>query len=552
MTEKSVAEYSAKQYEALLDAGDETIAWCSRRAEEQFANNRIEDAVKWCRLAAEIAEYSATRWLASEHLESILRGVGHSLNECQKSSLNRMPTDSPNWRWVHVLTESYRTGGHTALCTRWIQADNSSDRHDLIITNQTLDQAAPALLRVIQDRGGRVICLPPDTGLIDRAKSLQEFTNGASAVVLHVHMWDPLPTIAFASPGGPPVLFVNHADHLFWLGGSVADLVLNIRPSGEHVCLANRGKSRLFRLPLPLPESARMSGDADGAKVRTEFNIPDEAILFLTVGSSYKYEPVEGLSFTSMAEELLTRIPSARLIAIGPSATHPAWKSLCERTGGRALAIGRQDKITNYFAACDVYLEGFPFGSLTALLEAIVNGAASVVAPAICPLPFRSDDFALAELVVPADVDEYIDQAVSLANDAVYRRAHAERFQAAVREVHSSAEWIHRLCELRSAVTSVRYHSVSRLEALEPLAPGAAIYWARFAGSRGSLNPYSSGLRGAFLENLRPMIDSSLAKSIVRSRQAGLQAPSPFAAELGTRIFGLIPTNLARWIYMRV
>ena len=48
--------------------------------------------------------------------------------------------------------------------------------------------------------------------------------------------------LAFADESGlPPVLFLNHADHLFWLGTSVADLVLNLRDAATDISIARRG-----------------------------------------------------------------------------------------------------------------------------------------------------------------------------------------------------------------------------------------------------------------------------------------------------------------------
>ena len=67
-------------------------------------------------------------------------------------------------------------------------------------------------------------------------------------------------------------------------------------------------------------------------------------------------------------------------------------------------------------SAATVYLEGFPFGSLTAMLEAALAAVPPVMAPALCPLPYRSDDFALHDEPVPEDVDAYVARALALAS----------------------------------------------------------------------------------------------------------------------------------------
>jgi hypothetical protein len=45
--------------------------------------------------------------------------------------------------------------------------------------------------------------------------------------VLHVHPWSVIPVVALGMTGGPPVMLLNHLSQQFWVGGSVADLVLN-------------------------------------------------------------------------------------------------------------------------------------------------------------------------------------------------------------------------------------------------------------------------------------------------------------------------------------
>ena len=71
-------------------------------------------------------------------------------------------------------------------------------------------------------------------------------------IILHIHCEDVIPVLAFADESGlPPVLFLNHADHLFWLGTSVADLVLNLRDAATDITISRRGveADRNFLLP---------------------------------------------------------------------------------------------------------------------------------------------------------------------------------------------------------------------------------------------------------------------------------------------------------------
>lgn len=55
---------------------------------------------------------------------------------------------------------------------------------------------------------------------MERAARLKKLAyEWADIVVLHMHMMDPIPVIGFGIDGGPPIIYMNHGDHCFWLWG---------------------------------------------------------------------------------------------------------------------------------------------------------------------------------------------------------------------------------------------------------------------------------------------------------------------------------------------
>jgi len=90
------------------------------------------------------------------------------------------------------------------------------------------------------------------------------------------------------------------------------------------------------------------------------------------------------LDFLAVAEELLCQLPGAYILAVGVREDE-RWRAVSERTGSRLRALGRQSQVSDYHDAADLYIEGFPFGSTTALLEAGLRGIPVILAPATCP-----------------------------------------------------------------------------------------------------------------------------------------------------------------------
>jgi glycosyltransferase involved in cell wall biosynthesis len=346
----------------------------------------------------------------------------------------------------------YAVGGHTGMLRRWIENDDSGDEHHLALT--FMDKLAlPELGAAVERSGGKVTLLGGVPTLLDKARQLRDLAwRDADRVVVHCHMWDIVPTIAFGVAGGPPVLFLNHADHAFWVGASIADLVVNLRRSGEELAIRHRGVDRnfLFRIPLADPGDP-LRATQERAAIRARLGIPRSAIVFLTVGAPFKYKAVDDLDFQATVQRLLAALPEAYLVAVGPSAGDADWKAAVQASRPRLILLGEQRPVSGYHAAADIYVEGFPFDSHTALLEAAVSGLPVVRIPANAVPPFSGHHFPLSVVTQPADVESYVARAIALANSPEMRRATARALHDAVVGLQCGTAWRQLLSELKAA-----------------------------------------------------------------------------------------------------
>lgn len=441
MTPLIKTSVNASEWDDILRLADEIINACQLRMVKAQEQGKLESALHWAQTAASFIVFGGTFGrLASVELERLTVIVGNTLPMAPSHR-----TSNNGQRILHVVTQAYELFGHTKLCRKWIELDPGHTRHDVVLLDQ-YDAAPSNLQQAVEVRGGKVTRLDRTLPMLKRAQLLRELAYAeADVVVLHVHPHDLLANVAFGVPGGPPVVYVNHADHEFWVGGAVADLVLDIRESGQEWTRLNRDIPRTEILPIPLEEDALLlNGPERRAALRREvreaFGIAPDDFLLLTIGSARKYEPMNGLSFLEAAEAILNRCPKAKLLAVGPRPTGE-WQAVAARTGGRLLAIGNQSDLGRFHAAADLYLEGMPAGSLTALLEVCLGGLACVRAPAQVRPPHASDGSALAPVPQPADVAQYIEEAVGLVNSSKFRQERAELLQNIVRETHCAQGW---------------------------------------------------------------------------------------------------------------
>jgi hypothetical protein len=158
-----------------------------------------------------------------------------------------------------------------------------------------------------------------------------------------------------------------------------------------------------------------------------------------------------------------------------------------------------------WHAAADLYLEGFPVGSYTALLEAALAGRAFVRKPLLAPLDVLPvDRGALDGFAAPSDANAYADAAIALAQDARARAALAERGRAAVRRVHCT-EWPDALAALCAGVPAE--HDVPRVGDAPQMPLALARYAAGVVPTHARESPLEVARQAALQQGLWPRPD---------------------------------------------
>lgn len=433
--------------EARLAASDVVVAWCLRNAERQLRLRNAEQAGLMAYVGAATAAELGQSTLTLAPLETALAAIGRTLETFAPRDV------AARDRWLHVFTMTAPVGGHTALARRWIARNPGRRVHDVVLTGQAVDAADPALARAARASGGTVRSVADVASLLGRARALRSLAASAEVVVLHVHMWDVLPSLAFAHPGGPPVLLMNHADHAFWVGVAVADAVIDFRDSGAALTARLRAPRGTRRLPVPLEERPDLPRDRRALAGRVPRAALDCATLALTIGRASKYQSHRALDFPAAARSIVQELGDCALMAVGPPPDDPLWQALSRATGGRAFAVGEDANLAPWQAAADLYLEGFPVGSYTALLETVQAGRAVVRKPWLAPpdvLPV--DAGALAAVVPPADAGAYVADALRLARDRGACDAQVALARPAVIATHTGNGWDAALRELEDGL----------------------------------------------------------------------------------------------------
>jgi glycosyltransferase involved in cell wall biosynthesis len=347
----------ARNREALR-ALEERVATLARQGEDALA-------AAWAQVAGDLAWHSHPGVMASPAIDGALEEIGR--RACPRGT---RAAGEGRRRVLHVVTECGAVGGHSRMAWRWIERDAAS-APTLALTRQRAPLPAP-LAAAVAARGGAVRHIRGHD-LIARARALAELVDAADLVVLHVHPLEVAAPLALADrEGRPPVLLVNHADHCFWLGAGVADLVVSPRPAASRTAVARRGVPAARTAVLPVPAEAS-TADADRAAARRALGVADDDCVLLAMAAPYKLARIDDLGLLDLVEPVLAAAPRARLLAVGPDDAGE-WAAARAHTGGRVRALGTLPDPSAALAAADVFLDGYPCSSLTAVLEAAALG----------------------------------------------------------------------------------------------------------------------------------------------------------------------------------
>ncbi len=159
-----------------------------------------------------------------------------------------------------------------------------------------------------------------------------------------------------------------------------------------------------------------------------------------------------------------------------------------------------QSQLAGVYEAADIYVEGFPFGTTTALLEAGVKGIPVVLAPGQCPPPYASDGVALDGILERAQtLEEYKTSIIRLAKNTGERSLASTKIYKSVTKHHTGPGWNQYLVDAIAALPQEHRVYCSGLPIRTP--PAVHEYWSRFVSKWNSPLDETLILLGIFVES---------------------------------------------------
>ena len=355
-----------------LQANLAIVRVAERAVREEVRYRRFEIAVTHAELAARFASQRHGGRFASVTLERCLEEVG------QATVAGGSATGGKGV--LHVSTRAVGMGGHTQWVRRIIEGDTTRC-HSVVLTGPEREPFPSDLAQAIERSGGKIHRLvatgakpggAKPGGRIERARALRDLALQFDLVMLSSDPADAVPSVAFAPPRhGLPVARLNHADHIFWLGAAVSDVLIEFRPVGARFSVARRGypaeRIETLRLPVDVPATVPR------AQARQQLKLSEDAFVVISIGAPYKFEGFQGPGYIDIVTPVLEAIPGLTIVTVGPPQAG-AWAEAVETFAPRLRLHPPARDLSPFFAASDAFLNPTPIGSDTVLWEAAASG----------------------------------------------------------------------------------------------------------------------------------------------------------------------------------
>jgi hypothetical protein len=421
-------------------------------------------------IAAFYAQFNPCGLFVSPELERLLFAIGEkAVRESRVPVKSKSLTKTPK-NILHVATSINGIGGHSKMLRRWIQQDTERS-HSLVLTQGSWEVLPEILRDAVFNSKGKIYKLNETIGsMTSRSQRLLEIATLADIVVLHIYNYDVIPILAFANKDkSPPIIYLNHTDHNFWVGTSVSDVVVNLRKSGMTLSQKRRGIEAERNAILPSivdPVHRTLSR----VQAKQHLGIPENSIVLLSLARGPKYKTINNANYLDTHIPLLEKYDNTFLVIVGPDINDYIndWSTAIQRMQGRINIIKGREDIAVFYQAADIYVDSFPFVSITSLLEA---GTYSL--PLVSRYPYSSTASEIFGADMPGltdnlirvrSLEEYTKVLSQLIEDEQFRLQLGEATRTKIFKIHVGENWQRYLNDVYHLASNVTKSTAPSIE----------------------------------------------------------------------------------------
>ena len=357
--------------------------------------------------------------------------------------------------FLHVLTTGNVTGGHTRVVERWINNAPENQIHSVVFINPNKDDMS-VLEYNVKEKNGECIYFNKSLSMKEKALKLRKLALKYEYIILHTHMEDVIPTIAFGTEKFKrPVLLYNHASHMFWIGKSIADLVLDIKKYDIDTKIKKNITDTFF---LGVPSKEIIYSKNDKNKLRKKLGLPENKKIIISSGTEQKYFSIGNDNYSKILQKLTD--DNTYCYVIGVKRNNDYWKKVEINSNGHIIPLGYinfNEGYMDYLSCADLYVDSYPVTGYAAMTDAISRG---IPALSLKTVDLQLDYLTQTDAYCDSEED-FINKAKKILTENDYAEKILNQLQKSLEKYQSIEAWNKRIEEMLQI--SPKIHKVKDL-----------------------------------------------------------------------------------------
>jgi hypothetical protein len=338
-------------------------------AARHMERGRLESALDYLYVAATYAARVNVGIFCDPDIEQMLAEIGRVILGGVDGSGAVVGALGNIRRVGHITSFASDVGGHTATLRQWTDIlKDLVETQFLYVTNVSNRPKRHSSIGAFEQSGVIVREFQCEGSYVDRIKNLVGLLrqDKLDLLVSYVSLNDVIAVSALAALDDRPfVAFYNHADHLFWLGRDILDLLIEFRSTSTEYSARYRGIDNPFVIPLTTNVSARPT-------LKSEFGVPSHATLSISVGNVYRLRGDPDMNLVRVIGRILESFPDHyHLLVTDVSAEEILGETVSASVGERFIVTGPLVDLSPVYGAGDFLIETIPLPGGTVKIEAM-------------------------------------------------------------------------------------------------------------------------------------------------------------------------------------
>jgi len=272
---------------------------------------------------------------------------------------------SPLKDCIHLISEPYLIGGHTRLMEQL--SIMHTEKPALLITRKSAERAIERT-RGFFSESTLISAYTPIEKIAEIIQCLKPYKR----VVLHIHPDDMVSVIAckiLKTVSTTKIYFVNHADHVFTYGSSVADIYFELSTFGRRRDLKKTICGSKSFLGIPLTSKL----------LSKHHSLPNKnsTLNFFSAASPFKFKPVKDYDLRPAIRKVLAEFKHSTFWVVGANPlTNTWWWPIKLRYWNRFKVVSSlpYESYLALLERADFYVDSYPTPGGTAFAEQLFNG----------------------------------------------------------------------------------------------------------------------------------------------------------------------------------